>query len=73
MNEPNSTPERRYGVSRVILRSADGDMLLRGEQFCWSPVDEPPLIEVPSIGRCWYRQVWIDRGWSIHDDEEVTS
>jgi hypothetical protein len=65
MNGPNSTPvERSYGETRVVLSNDSGDRLC-GTSYALYPVDEPPLIEVPSIDRRWYRHVWEKRGWRV--------
>lgn len=65
MNDPNSTPnERHYGEHAVILTNARGDVL-HGLRYVLYPVDEPPLIEVPSVDRRWYREVWERGGWQI--------
>lgn len=65
MNGPNSTPtERRYGERTVVLTR--GGERLNAVQYALYPVDEPPLIEVPSVDRRWYRHVWESRGWLVH-------
>lgn len=66
MNGPNDTPTpRRYGELPVAL-TQNGDRLM-GIQYHLYPVDEPPLIEVPSVDRRWYRTVWESRGWEVSD------
>lgn len=66
-NSPDSqVTERHYGVQDVVLRNAHGDVL-HATQYALYPVDEPPLIEVKSIDRRWYRKVWEREGWEIDD------
>ena len=63
-DSPNSKPvERRYGEHNVTL-TREGETL-HGVSYVTYPVDEPPLIEVESIDRTWYREVWERRGWHI--------
>lgn len=65
MNGPDSKPvERRYGEKIVTLTNPAGESL-QGVQFVLYPVDEPPVIDVASVDRRWYRTVWIDRGWEV--------
>lgn len=64
MNEPNSPRvERRYGERPVVLRRG-GDRL-QGVMFSLYPVDCPPLVQVASVGRKWYPEVWESHGWTI--------
>jgi hypothetical protein len=62
---PNATAERRYGEKDVILRH--GEQVLTGSQFAYYPVDEPPVIAVPSLFIKWYRSTWERRGWKVED------
>lgn len=65
MKGQNDLPEnRRYGEREVVLRNDYGDEL-HGVMFAWFPVDEPPMIEVASVDRRWYHEVWVRRGWSV--------
>jgi hypothetical protein len=65
MNEPNSqVPERRYGERPVILVNKASEVL-KGVSYTLYPVDEPPVIEVPSVGRRWYLDVWEQMGWTV--------
>lgn len=67
MNGGNSVPlNRRYGERTVLLTNPSGESL-QGVQYVWFPVDEPPMIEVASVDRRWYRSVWIDLGWDVRD------
>jgi hypothetical protein len=60
--------ERRYGTHPVRLTNEAGEVLV-GVEYTTYPVDEPPLIEVPSIGQRLYASAWERDGWSIADDE----
>lgn len=56
----------RYGERTVTLTHADG-VTLAGTQFLRYPVDEPPVVEVPSTGERLYLEVWEQRGWTVSD------
>ncbi len=72
MNGANSqVTERRYGERLVVLTNPAGESL-QGAQYALYPVDEPPLVEVASIDRRWYRDVWIGRGWDVTDVEPTS-
>lgn len=60
----------RFGEHPVTLTNPAGDVL-HGVSFCRYPVDEPPLIEVPSLRERLYRYVWERRGWTVTAAEEV--
>lgn len=64
MNGPNEGARRRYGVRDVILYRNDEEQLF-GVQFTEYPADTPPLIEVESVDRCWYRETWELKGWVV--------
>lgn len=69
MNGPNDTSnERRYGEKAVVLKRARD--VLHGVQFCLYPVDEPPMIQVDSVDRRYYRRTWEDKGWRVYDGFE---
>jgi len=61
------TSEGRYGEREVTLKNDNGEVL-KGVQFCTYPVDEPPVIEVPSLTKRLYRFVWEELGWAVTND-----
>jgi hypothetical protein len=64
VNGPNDEPTKRFLEQEVELRRTG--QKLRGTRFYFYPVDEPPVIEVKSVDRQWYQEVWEQRGWEVH-------
>jgi hypothetical protein len=59
---------KRYVEHPVTLTHVSGDRLT-GVKFWEYPVDVPPLVDAPSVGRLLYAEVWERMGWLIADVE----
>lgn len=64
MNGDNDQPTKRFSEHEVVLRK--GKERVKGTRFYFYPVDEPPVIEVKSVDRQWYQEVWERKGWEVH-------
>ena len=64
MSEFWQATERHYGERDVILTNDAGEWLI-GQSYALYPVDEPPLVEIPSVRVRLYLSVWEARGWRL--------
>ena len=55
--------ERRFGERDVTLKR-EGEVL-HGRMYTTYPVDEPPLVEIPTLRLRLYASVWRRDGWEI--------
>lgn len=54
----------RKGECTVTLRHVDTADHLTGTWF-YEHVELPALVDVPSVGRTWYVEVWERHGWKV--------